>query len=376
MTKPLKVIHLITGLGVGGAETMLTKIVLATPRDQIRPIVVSLTTGGDTRKVLEAADIEVFDLGMKAGRPNPIAIFRLVRILLRERPQILLTWLYHADFLGLIASRLFPKMILMWNLRCSNMGSSYYKGFTGRMVKLLARFSNFPDAVIVNSEAGRSMHADMGYNPGHWAVIPNGFDLEKLVMNSPARGPVLESIGIDPDQFVVGMVARFDPVKGHEVLLKAAARIIQVRDDVHFILVGADVTADSPDLKPYLTEQLEARISFLGQRTDIAQLNNAFDVAVSASHSEGFPNTIGEAMSCGTPCIVTDVGDCAAIVGDTGSVISTNDEIALADAILGMASKSLQQRLELGEKSRNRISQHYSIASVTRQYVELIHTRL
>jgi glycosyltransferase involved in cell wall biosynthesis len=371
MTRKVEVVHLITGLGVGGAETMLSKLVTSTPATDVHSVVISLTPAGDTRNILEVAGVEVMDLGMNPARPNPLALWRLIRHLKKAKPDVIVSWLYHADFLGLLARLFIPDCALIWNLRCSNMGASYYKGITGIMVRLLARFSAVPDAIIVNSHAGKSMHEDMNYRSRSWQIIPNGFDLNKLNIDPVARDGLCEEIGVNPSKILIGMVARFDPVKGHSNLMKAAEEILASNKNVHFVFAGKDVSLDNPHIQTFVTKDTASNCTFLGQRSDIARLNNAFDVAVSASLSEGFPNTIGEAMACGTPCVVTDVGDCAEIVSDTGIVVPANDHLKLAEAISSLVALPEEDRQTLGKAARERISASYSISSIVEFYVDL-----
>ncbi len=369
--RPLRVMHLITGLSVGGAETMLGKLLAASDRHTLSQSVVSLSPGGEVRARIEALGIRVDDLGMARGLPDPRGLMRLVGLLWRDRPDVLQTWLYHADFMGLVASRLVSRPALIWNLRCSDMGSNYYRGMTGIMVKALARCSRAPDAITTNSYAGRDMHTAMGYQPKRWEIIANGFDLNAYKPDEVARRKVRAEIGIPDEAIAIGLIARFDPVKGHSVFLEAANKILKQRSDVHFVLAGSGVEAGSPAFRAAISGQPSDQFHFLGQRSDVAEINAALDIAVSASLSEGFPNTLGEAMASGLFCVVTDVGDCREVLGDAGLVVPPGRADELADAMTKAINLPGGALKTTGAVARQRIKNRYSISHAVERHESL-----
>ncbi len=177
----IAVLHLITGLELGGAERMLAHIVGRADRHRFRSVVVSMTGPGRMGPLIEAEGITVRSLGLRRGAPDPRGILRLLRTLREFRPDILQTWLYHADLLGLIARQLSPTKRLVWNLRCTEMEG------TAGLTRLLAWGSGVPDAVIVNSDAGQRYHEALGYRPLRWALIPNGFDTQRFRPDAETR---------------------------------------------------------------------------------------------------------------------------------------------------------------------------------------------
>ena len=152
---------------------MLSRLVSRADRDRFRSIVVSITDAGTIGRVLEMAGVEVVSLGMRRGVPSPRGLLRLARMLREVRADILQTWLYHADFFGLMVKRLGNVPHLVWNLRCSDIALMPVAAGVRRM---LSRCSAVPDAVVVNSHAGQRFHQQIGYRPRRWEVIPNGFD--------------------------------------------------------------------------------------------------------------------------------------------------------------------------------------------------------
>lgn len=370
--EPLRVMHLITGLSTGGAETMLAKLVMRMDRKRFRPVVVSMTGAGAVGSEIMAAGIDVLDLEMRRGVPNPMALVRLLRLLRRERPHVVMTWLYHADLLGMIAAALGASVRLIWNLRCSTVEPEYYRGLSGSMLGILARRSRVPVAVVVNSRAGRDAHTALGYAPRQWHLIPNGFDLSRFRPDADARISVRDELSLPPDAPLVGFVARYEPVKDHASFLKAAARARELRPELHFVLVGSDVDSANRSLNLLVRDLgLSGNLHMLGRRSDVPRLTAAFDIACSTSLGEGFPNILGEAMACGVPPVVTDVGDCAAIVGEAGKIVPSGDPAAMADAWLEILALTPEQRRTLGQAARHRVKMNFDLDSIVARYENL-----
>jgi glycosyltransferase involved in cell wall biosynthesis len=365
----IRVVHIITGLGRGGAEGSLTGVVARLDPARFHNTVVSLTDEGAFGARIRAAGIEVHSLGLRRGLVDPRGLVRLAMLLRALNPDLVQTWMYHADLLGLLASGLAGRPPVVWNVRCSNMEFRRYSRLTRMVVWTLARLSLWPAAVVVNSRAGQFVHESLGYRPRRWAPIPNGFDAEKLRPDAEAPARLRASLKIARDTVVIGHVARVDPMKDHAGFLEAAVRVAVVRPLAHFVLVGTGTQALAP-----LANRLglEARIHLLGERDDIAGLMPGFDVlCLSSAFGEGFPNVLGEALACGVPCVTTDVGDAAAIVQDCGRVVRPSDPSALAAALLDLIDLGAGARAELGRAGRQRILEIYSMSSVVGSYERL-----
>ena len=367
------VVHLIAGLGLGGAERQLLYVVRNLSGDNVRHVVISMTDKGALGDAFEGSGVDVYCLGMIRGRINFGGLFRLRALLKDLDAQVLQTWMYHAGFLGLVVGRLVGVPSIVWNLRCSNMDLGDYGRITGMVVKICAHLSGFVPMAVVNSQAGLRWHEQLGYHPKNWRLIYNGFDLDRFAPNADAKRMVCKSLGIDPGTRLVGLVARYDPMKGHGTFLAAAREVVAAQPDTHFILVGKDVDDSIPALRMAVhTNGLDGRVHMLGARNDISELTAAFDVAVSSSlYGEGFPNTIGEAMACGVPCVVTDVGDSAAIVGDLGWVVPLGDAPALAQAVLTALDLDAGKRVQLSQDIRAHVAALYGLDTMTAAYHDL-----
>jgi glycosyltransferase involved in cell wall biosynthesis len=364
-------VHLITGLGIGGAETMLYKLLSRMDRDRFRSVVVSMITPGPMGERIQALGIPVYTLGMQRGRPTPGHVARLSRLLRRWQPDILQAWMYHADLMGLIAGRIAGVPRILWNLRCSDcvIGASRTTLWTFKACALL---SHLPSAVIANSEAGRRFHASRGYRPRRWVVLPNGFDLDLFKPDDQARCAVRAQLQLASDVPLVGVVGRYDPPKDHGNFLRAAMLLSERNPEAHFLLVGREVVPDNSELMEVVgSHSVRERLHMLGERSDMPAIMAALDVLVSSSSSEGFPNVIGEAMCCEVPCVVTDVGDSAILVGDSGVVVPPRDPEAIAAAVEKLLDAGASARHALGMAARRRMEERYNLPVIVRRYEEL-----
>ncbi len=364
----IKVVHIITALGSGGAERVLYLVATGrTEGHEVRPVVISLTDAGIYGPKLREAGVELHCLGMQQGRSPLSACLSLVRLLRRLRPDVLMTWLYHADLMGTLAGRLAGVRPIIWNVRCSDMDFARYAPTTRRIVKVLARLSGVPWAVATNSEAGRRAHADLGYHPKRWIYLPNGYDTSLWKPDAEDRARVRGELGFSDTDRVIGLIARVDPQKDHASFLAAAAELVAKRQDARVLLVGRG-TRELP-----LPDALRSATLAAGERQDVPRLTRALDVLVSSSaYGEGFPNVIGEAMASGVPCVATDVGDSALIVGDTGRIVPPRDPAALAAAIGALLDLPREELSALRTRCHERIQTVFSLETCLQSYANLI----
>jgi glycosyltransferase involved in cell wall biosynthesis len=366
----IEVTHLVTDLARGGAEVFLQRLV-TTPQDGITHRVISLTSEGEIGAELRADGIEVAALSLTGFGGAPAALTRLLRILRDAKPDVLMTWLYHADFIGTLAALLGPRTKLVWNIRCADMDLSKYGYVSRALPHVLARISRRPAVVVANSEAGRSIHEQYGYAPRRWEILPNGFDMQNF-RPDPARGAKMRAaLGIDPAAPVVGLFARVDPMKDHATFLRAAEILASARPDVLFLLAGRGTDGAAFDTLIGDRAELRGRLILLGERRDVPALMAVTDVVVCSSLTEGFPNTIGEAMASGVPCVSTDVGDAAALIGDTGAVVPKADPAALAQKLKEVLDMAPQARAALGAAARQRVEQKFSLQAIAARYAAL-----
>jgi glycosyltransferase involved in cell wall biosynthesis len=357
---PLRVLHVITSLNRGGAESMLLQLVRAGRPAGTQSVAV-LISGGDLVPMVRAAGVPLIELGLSRKYPNPLGVLRLALFIRRHRPNVVQGWMYHGDLTALLALWLSGRRgrtALFWGVRCSDMDLSRYGRVLRMIVRLCARLSPTVDGVIANSDAGRRVHEALGYAPPRFHVVPNGIDCERFRPDPGLREAVRAELGIAPDARVILHVARVDPMKDHEGLLQAAARV----QGLILVLVGRG------------TDTLPAQdgVIALGLRDDVPRLLCAGDgIVLSSAFGEGFPNALAEGMAAGLAPITTDTGDSAMIAGETGWVVSPNDPEALADA-LRIFSKLPAAELEARRSAaRASIRTRFSIARTAEQFQEI-----
>ena len=367
---PLRLMHLITSLNVGGAQMDLYKAITRFNPERISSTVVSLVPPGKIGKLIEDQGIPVLSVDMRPGRPNPLALFRLAAILRRFQPHILQTYLYHADLLGFLAGKLSRVPIILWNLKQSSMDFSRYRPTSGFTVWLCARLSRGVKRILVNSLSGLKAHAALGYDAERMVMAPNGFEMTRFQPHPASYREVREELGIPSDARLVGILARFDPQKDHETFLKAAPLILAAHPETYFLMTGNGVAQDNPAF----TKLLQAnpvdpeRLFILGERTDMPRLLASLDVFVSSSaFGEGMPTVIGEAMACGVPCVATDVGDSALMVGETGLLVRPRDPEELARAVGQVLAWPPAERFQRSQAARVRIQERFDIGKIAAQ---------
>lgn len=366
----MKVLHVITGLGEGGAEAVLTRLCEGDTANS--HTVVSLLDRGKYAPRLEAAGVRVHTLGMSRGPVTVNGLVQLWRLLRRERPQVVQTWLYHADLIGGIAARLAGNRRVFWNLRNTAMVPSRTTRLVARLCAVLSYV--VPLRIIACASRAQEEHARIGYSRRRMRTIPNGYDLDSIKFDPDARERVRLDLGVPNDRTLIGYVARFDPQKDHASLLRALGEVKRRGMDFHCVLVGRDLTTDNRAIAELLAaEELTSMVTLYGPAKDVVPVMSALDLHVMASaFGEGFPNVLAEAMACGTPCVTTDVGDAAMIVGDHGWVVPPSRADLLAAAVTAaLECKTDGSRwAALRTDVRQSIEQRFSVEAMVGRYVQ------
>ena len=372
--RPIRIVHMITSLSLGGAEMMLYKLLSRMDQREFKPLVVSLTADGPVGEKIRQLGIQVTSLDMKPGIPDPVHFYRLVRILREVHPDLLQTWMYHSDLMGGLAARISGNFPVVWGIRNSTLDSKYSKKSTLFIVNTLAKLSGWlPDRIVSCSFTAQDVHTCLGYRADKFVVIPNGFDTGLFHPDLTARNSLRDELSLPLESFLIGLVGRFDPQKDHEHFIRAAGCLVQHTDKVYFILAGDGITWQNETLANWIRSSgLDSRFQLLGARQDIPRLTAALDIATSSSaYGEAFPNVIGEALACGVPCVVTDVGDSARIVGEAGMVVPPRNPEALCLAWLEMIRMEKGRWNAMQQTARQIVLDHYEIEAVTRRYQDL-----
>ncbi|WP_280569563.1 glycosyltransferase [Chromohalobacter sp. 296-RDG] len=334
LAKPLKVLHVITGLTDGGAEDSLYQLCHNDRHNVHR--VVCLMDAGQYGSRFDAAGIEVVYLDMPRGRVTPPGLWRLWRIIREFQPDVVQTWMYHANLVGGVVARLAGVKAICWGIHNSNLMPGATKRSTIWVAKACGALSRVvPSRIVSCSQHAVDVHRKLRYAAMKFVVVPNGYNLSLLTLDAAARARMRADWKLDDDMPLFGMVARFDPQKDHANLIAALAQLKGLGWDFRCALIGAGLDADNHELIGLLEDHgVRDRVLLVGRRSDIPAVMNALDVHVLSSRfGEAFPNVLSEAMACGTPCVSTDVGDAAFIVGDTGWIAPPGDPRALADQL-------------------------------------------
>ena len=301
---PIRICHIITDLDLGGAEMMLHKFLAESSKNKkFEQIVISLQTPGKVGALIERSGVKIYSLEFNHGVWDVAKnLFNLIRVLYEFQPDIVQGWMYHANISALLAKLLLPYSTVSWNIRQALYNIRYEKKRTRLIIRMGAVFSRWPDKIVYNSTIGSGQHARMGYHPGNQEIIPNGFDLNRFKPDGNHRKEIRTLLEIGENDIIIGLVARYHPVKDHLNFIKAAGIIQKQRENVFYILIGRKLDPDNEIIVNALKrEGVFCQTRLLGEQKEMFRLFPAFDIATLCSVSEGFPNVIGEAMPVVSP---------------------------------------------------------------------------
>jgi glycosyltransferase involved in cell wall biosynthesis len=375
----MKLFHIITSLNVGGAEQALKRLLLTTPDAQEGTVVVSLKNLGKIGEELQSRGFEVVALNMRSFLAFPVGIFRLYRIIRQLQPDIVQTWLYHADLIGGVVAKIAGVKYIIWGVRTTELKKGSY--MTALIRKILSWLSYvIPTKIVCVAEASRKKHIALGYDTPKMVVIGNGFELEQLQSSPQQRTELRSSVGLKDEDIVIGTLGRLSQVKGQDVFVRSAGMIAQEYPNVRFLMVGRGLETANETLMQWINATGFAdRFVLLGERRDVSIVLSAMDIFCLPSRSEGFPNVLGEAMAMGLPCVSTDVGDAGVLLGYTGILVQKDDYEALTVGLKQMLDMSQDERTALGERARLRVQNEFTLEQTRKKfkavYAELVASR-
>ena len=364
----MRITFLTSSLDHGGAQRQLVSLAKGLHNRNHSVLVVVFYSGGTLEKELCDAGVPVHCLN-KWGRWDVAGFYlRLLRILKKERPGIIHGYLVAPNLLTILLKPFFPGTKMVWGVRASFMDLSQYHWLDTIAFKLSSWLSRFANLIIVNSRTGMEYHQQRGYPESRMVFIPNGIDTERFHPDSGHRQNIRREWGIRTNEKLIGLVGRLDPMKDHHTFLKAAAILAKERADVRFVCVGDGPESYKSKLQALSRElDLQERLIWAGRRKDMPAVYNSLDIASSSSSGEGFPNVVGEAMACGVPCVVTDVGDSAWIVGEAGRVVAPREPEALARALSEVLDQDDTMQQVARIKARQRVESCFSIGKLLEQ---------
>lgn len=373
------ILHIITDTNTGGAELVLHQFLKEISSDNVS--VLSMMTPGPLGPMIEELGIDVGTLGMGAGRrPSIHNLLELRRIAKERAPSLVQGWMYHGNIAASAAACARRRsMSVIWGVHHTITRLENEKPMTRAIIRLSARLSRFADAIIYCSRQSASDHERLGFAPDKTVIIPNGIDCERFKPDPEAGARLRRELGLPESRRIIGFVARFHPMKDHRNLIEAARRLLDRSADtpkaenIHVALIGTGSEEQEADLRACIAEAgLQDRVTLMGLRHDIPALVPGFDIfCLPSAWGEAFPLVVCEAMASGVPCVVTDVGDAAWIVGDTGLVVPKRESEALAKALRTLLELDADAMKARGEAAQRRISSEFPLSKMAASYQDL-----
>jgi glycosyltransferase involved in cell wall biosynthesis len=373
----MRILHVIDGIGVGGAELVLIQLIERLQARGVHNIVLTLTPAGILRDRLIASGAELVEMNMAKGRLPWAGLLGMVRAMRQSKPDVIQGWMYHGNFAAMVLRDL--SMLhtpMFWSIHNTLEPKQPFAAVT-RLAYLACRVMSFrPRSIIYVSRAAADQHAAAGFRTTPASIIPNGTNCDHFTPSSIKRAKVRSALGLEDDDFVLGCFARWAAMKGHPLLFEAISRLKEQGLRPRLLLAGTRMELSNPELKGLIQQfGVEAECICLGERSDMQDLMAAIDgLVLSSIYGEAFPMVLGEAMACQIPCVATDVGDSAYLVGEAGFIVPPSDVGALTDALAKLIRMSPQNRAALGTLARDRVTSRFSIDTMTDAYLQLYRT--
>lgn len=368
MTDKVKVIHIISGLHVGGAEMMLYRLLQNTSYQEA--VVVSLKSEGKVSTMIRELNIPVYHLGLTRNPFSLSNLSELTRLIEKYQPHVVQSWLYAADLLGgYIVKR--NNRPIVWNIRQSETAWVAKQWHIACMQRLSAFLSKgLPDKIVYCAHTAKKSHQAIGYRKQDSLVVANGVDTDRFVRNQSVRERIRKQWGIDDDTKAIGMVGRYDVLKNQHRFLRVFSKVLQqFEQPLKAVLIGRGINEDNDALVQDIKRLgLEKHCLLLGESSEIPEIMNGLDIHLLTSDNEGWPNVLAEAMSCELPCIATKVGDVAEILGSAEYVVHVDNENEMVNACNKLLAMNNQQLRKIGEQHRQRVIEHFSLSKTVSDY--------
>jgi glycosyltransferase involved in cell wall biosynthesis len=373
MRAPISILHVTTGMGEGGAEALLARLIAHSDGARVQHHLLSLSREGPLWEPTSRRCSRALNLLLDRPFAAVARIPRLTRFMRDVRPELIHGWMYHGNLAaGWLRNRYAPAAPLVLGIRQSLYDIRRERILTRMVIHSGASHSQVAAALIYNSAVSRQQHSALGYRDDVARVIPNGFDTAKFSLTAEARSCSRARLGLNDSEFAVGMVGRFHPVKDHLTFVRASARLAKELPMARFFIVGPGCTPKNSALREVVRRNCgSARIELLGAWRDTETFYPALDAFCLTSLSEGFPNVVGEAMSCGVVSVCTSVGDVPQLIGDVGFLVPVGDFRAIATHLLQIARFDAGQRVAASNAARQRIIANFAMNDMVWKYMNL-----
>lgn len=368
---PKKIVHIIIGLNVGGAELMLKRLVLySQQKGKFSHEVISLTDLGVIGKDLTESGIRVYTLNMRSALSIFSIYFSLKKLLKKIKPDVVQTWMYHSDLIGGLAAKNVGVNNIIWGIRNTSLDSN--SGIIKKAIrKACALLSDqIPQTIICVASKAKTLHGNIGYCEEKMLVIPNGFNINRFNVDNELRYRYRDKLKIQHDKLVIGNIGRFTPAKNQVNFIKACLLLLEKGYDFDIIMAGRDISLNNIEIRKLIGDNENFKL--VGEIDQPEEFYNAIDVFCLSSITEGFPNVLGEAMATKRICLTTDAGDAKEILGNCGYHINgfTFNEIAKSIEI-NILSKEHYNLKTIGERARLEVVKKYSLEKIVSDFENL-----
>ncbi|MCH5259484.1 MAG: glycosyltransferase [Lachnospiraceae bacterium] len=362
-----QVVHLITGLAKGGAETMLYQVLKYRQNQEFNYRIISLGGGRYYEELIRELGYEVIELDF---RRHPLSgFFRLCREL--RGAHTLCCWMYHANLVGYLAAHRAGVDRVVWCIRHSDLSPAHNKARTLRINQICARLSKNVSAILYNGNRARTVHEAAGYCHEKGVIADNGCDCEEYRADGAAAQSLREELNIPAEKQVILSVTKDTPIKDIPTFIKAFGMLHRQNGGLVAVLCGAGVDADNARISALSLEaglEIGKDIFLLGIRHDVSRLLAACDLYVLHSAGEAFPNALLQAMACGCVCVTTDVGDAKRILNSDVCVVPPGEPEALAKKITELLELPQETVDAIGCRNRARVQENFDIREIVKQY--------
>lgn len=375
---PPLILHIINGFEMGGTERVLLRFLQQLPDYGFENGVLALQASGSLTADFLALQVPIFEWHLRDRMIGSLMrLPRLWHFVSDLRPTLIHGWMYHANLVAAGLAKILD-VPLVWSIRHSVQDIRLERRLTRLSIRCGARLSGLPSKILYNSSAAASRHEELGYrNRRRGLMIPNGFDGTHFTPSPERRARLRRRVGVDESTVLIGLVTRFHSCKGFDLFFEAAERVCRDLPGVQFVVAGRDVNSSNRALADLIgRHHLEALVHVLGEVADSRDVLCGLDVLCSPSRSDSFPNIVGEAMCCGVPCVVTDLGEVGNVVADAGIVVPRENPAALANAWKRMLYLGGSGRLEIGLRARRRILQNYGWATFVSRSLDVYSSEL
>ena len=366
----VKTLHIITQLAHGGAERQLTNVASMSPDESA---IFSIKKPSQIATELQEVRVPVYS-GNARNSTSPKWVLRLRKVIGEVEPDVIMGWMYHGNLAASFARIIGNQIPILWNVRHSIHNLALEKPTTRIAIRSGRWLRRTPERIVYNSNVAAEQHEEFGFPADKRIVIANGFNLGRFRPDTSLRVLRRAELGIPKDRMLLGMLGRVHPMKNHFGWVQAFQEVRRKYESVHCVIAGTGVAKRNGRVAEAVREaKLENAVTLLPQTHLPEHLYPALDLLVMpSSWGEGFPNVVGEAMACAVPALVTDVGDAASVVGNTGFVAADGSPAELTRCTLEALALGPEGLASYGQRARERMHECYGIDSISRQYLSVL----